>query len=111
VLWTGKRSLVYIKSNPNEPVFEMREITLGTQIGDKYQVLEGLNTGDEVVTNGTFTVDAAAQLQGKKSMMNKKGGKVMTGHEDHLGMETTKNTTSQKPPNTERIDVSKQIRN
>ncbi|MDO7138466.1 efflux RND transporter periplasmic adaptor subunit [Algibacter lectus] len=111
VLWTGKRSVVYIKSNPNEPVFEMREITLGTQIGDKYQVLEGLNAGDEVVTYGTFTVDAAAQLQGKKSMMNKKGGKVMTGHEDHLGIETTTNTTSQKSPNTERIDVSKQTIN
>ena len=37
--------------------------------------------GDEIVTNGTFTVDAAAQLQGKKSMMNKQGGKTMTGHE------------------------------
>ncbi|WP_055437167.1 efflux RND transporter periplasmic adaptor subunit [Lacinutrix algicola] len=111
VLWTGKRSVVYIKSKPNEPVFEMREITLGTQIGDKYQVLEGLNAGDEVVTNGTFTVDAAAQLQGKKSMMNKKGGKVMTGHEGHLGMETTTNTTRQKGANTERIDVSKQFQN
>ena len=71
VLWTGKRSVVYIKSNPNDPIFEMREITLGDQIGDNFQVLEGLNNGDEVVTNGTFTVDAAAQLQGKKSMMNK----------------------------------------
>ena len=30
------------------------------------------NGGEEVVTNGTFTVDAAAQLQGKASMMNKK---------------------------------------
>ena len=67
----------------------MREITLGNQIGNNYQVLEGLNNGDKIVTNGTFTVDAAAQLQGKKSMMNKKGGKVMTGHEGHLGMETS----------------------
>ncbi|QVY67098.1 efflux RND transporter periplasmic adaptor subunit [Polaribacter sp. Q13] len=71
VLWTGKRSVVYLKTNPNEPVFEMKEITLGNQIGANYQVLEGLNNGDEIVTNGTFTVDAAAQLQGKKSMMNK----------------------------------------
>lgn len=81
ILWTGKRSVVYIKTNPNEPVFQMQDITLGNQFGDNYQVLEGLNNGDEIVTNGTFTVDAAAQLQGKKSMMNKKGGKVMTGHE------------------------------
>jgi len=34
-------------------------------------VINGLNNGNEIVTNGTFTVDASAQLQGKKSMMNK----------------------------------------
>ena len=71
VLWTGERSLVYIKTNPNEPIFEMREVTLGNRSGENYQVSAGLNNGDEIVTNGTFTVDAAAQLQGKKSMMNK----------------------------------------
>lgn len=70
VLWTGERSLVYVKTNPNEPVFEMREVTLGNRSGETYQVSAGLNNGDEIVTNGTFTVDAAAQLQGKKSMMN-----------------------------------------
>jgi len=31
VMWTGERSLVYVKTNPNEPVFEMREVTLGTK--------------------------------------------------------------------------------
>ncbi len=72
VLWTGKRSLVYIKTAPNEPVFEIAEVTLGNAMGDFYTILEGLNPGDEVVTNGTFTVDAAAQLQGKKSMMGAK---------------------------------------
>ncbi|WP_055445060.1 efflux RND transporter periplasmic adaptor subunit [Lacinutrix himadriensis] len=71
VLWTGKRSVVYVKTNPTAPVFEMREITIGNQIGSNYPVLEGLQKEDEIVTNGTFTVDAAAQLQGKKSMMNK----------------------------------------
>jgi Cu(I)/Ag(I) efflux system membrane fusion protein len=70
VLWTGERSLVYVKTNPNEPVFEMREVTLGNRSGETYQVSTGLNNGDEIVTNGTYTVDAAAQLQGKKSMMN-----------------------------------------
>ena len=83
ILWTGKRSVVYIKTNPTEPVFEMREVVLGNDINNNYEVLEGLKNGDEIVTNGTFTVDAAAQLQGKKSMMNKGGGKVMKGHEEH----------------------------
>ncbi|MCI5058629.1 MAG: efflux RND transporter periplasmic adaptor subunit [Flavobacteriales bacterium] len=70
VMWTGERSLVYIKTNPSEPVFEMQEVTLGNRNGDIFTVTSGLENGDEIVTNGTFTVDAAAQLQGKKSMMN-----------------------------------------
>lgn len=70
VLWTGKRSIVYVKTSTDEPVFEAREISLGATTGDRIEVIAGLNTEEEIVTNGTFTVDAAAQLQGKKSMMN-----------------------------------------
>ena len=71
VMWTGERSLVYVKTNPNEPIFEMREVKLGNSTGEMYQILSGLKSGEVVVTNGTFTVDAAAQLQGKNSMMNR----------------------------------------
>jgi len=70
VMWTGERSLVYVKTNPNEPIFEMREVTLGNRNGETFTVVSGLQNGDEIVANGTFTVDAAAQLQGKTSMMN-----------------------------------------
>ncbi len=73
VLWTGERSLVYIRSHPGEATFEMREITIGNRVSGGYVVLSGLASGDEIVTNGTFTVDAAAQLKGKKSMMNEEG--------------------------------------
>ncbi|WP_179335217.1 efflux RND transporter periplasmic adaptor subunit [Winogradskyella costae] len=107
VLWTGERSVVYIKADPNEPVFEMRQITLGNSIRDNYEVLEGLNDGDEIVTNGTFTIDAAAQLQGKKSMMNKTGGKTSTGHEGHLGMGNTASENNENHSNVnERVEVS-----
>ena len=82
VMWTGERSLVYIKTNPNSPVFEMREVSIGARNGENYVIKDGLANGDEIVTNGTFTVDAAAQLQGKKSMMNqekedKSAGKML----------------------------------
>lgn len=70
VLWTGKRSIVYVKPKAEEPVFEMREVVLGNQRGDTYEIKKGLSSGEEIVTNGVFTVDASAQLQGKKSMMN-----------------------------------------
>ena len=110
VMWTGERSVVYVKTNPDQPVFEMREVRLGNSNGDTYTILDGLENGDEVVTNGTFTVDAAAQLQGKKSMMNSAGGKTMTGHEGHLGMqgvtaEDNMNSTNHSQMN-ERIEVS-----
>ncbi|WP_442846082.1 efflux RND transporter periplasmic adaptor subunit [Leeuwenhoekiella sp. H156] len=83
VMWTGERSLVYVKPNPTEPVFEMREVTLGPKQGDTYAILEGLAPGEEIVVNGTFTVDAAAQLNGKKSMM---GGKDAAESEKPMEM-------------------------
>lgn len=71
VLWTGKRSIVYVKTFSDQPIFELREVTLGNKLPDgDYEILEGLAIGEEIVVNGTFTVDAAAQLLGKKSMMS-----------------------------------------
>jgi Cu(I)/Ag(I) efflux system membrane fusion protein len=83
VLWTGKRSLVYKKPFADKPVFEMTEIELGQNLGEKYEILSGLNYGDIVVTEGAFTIDAAAQLSGKKSMMfNAKSSDDTHGHDD-----------------------------
>ena len=77
VLWTGKRSVVYVKQpDSEEPVFKMREVDLGPMLGDSYVITGGLSEGEEIVTSGTFSVDAAAQLEGKPSMMNPKGGKT-----------------------------------
>jgi Cu(I)/Ag(I) efflux system membrane fusion protein len=81
VMWTGERSVVYLKKTSDAGVsFSMTEVVLGPSLGDTYIVKEGLKDGDEIVTNGTFTVDAAAQLAGKPSMMSPEGGAVMTGH-------------------------------
>ena len=77
VLWTGKRSLVYVKQpGSDEPIFKLREIGLGPMLGESYVITDGLKEGEEIVTNGTFSVDAAAQLEGKPSMMNPRGGKT-----------------------------------
>ncbi len=71
VLWTGKRSVVYVnEGTASNPLFVMREVVLGQLLGAAYVVEEGLSPGEEIVVNGTFTVDAAAQLAGKPSMMN-----------------------------------------
>jgi len=81
VLWTGKRAVVYVKLPEREHnSFIYREIILGEDAGDFYVVKTGLEAGEEIAVNGVFKIDAAAQLAGKKSMMNPTGGKVATGH-------------------------------
>lgn len=72
VLWTGKRSVVYVKLPDMEiPSFEFREIEIGESTANAYEVLSGLEYGDEVVTNGAFVIDASAQLNNQTSMMNR----------------------------------------
>ncbi len=86
VMWTGKRSVVYVKLSSEQGLhFKMREVTLGPSLGDSYIIEKGLEPGEEIAVNGTFSIDAAAQLAGKPSMMSPEGGAAMTGH-DHSGM-------------------------
>jgi len=68
VLWTGKRSIVYVKQADGS--FKMREIEMGPMLGNSYVVLNSLTDGEEIVTEGSFSVDAASQLEGKASMMD-----------------------------------------
>ena len=96
VMWTGKRSVVYVKNNSDQGVnFIMREVTLGSSLGDSYLVEEGLMEGEEIAVNGTFSIDAAAQLAGKPSMMSPEGGVVMTGH-NHGGRDMGSNESEEE---------------
>jgi Cu(I)/Ag(I) efflux system membrane fusion protein len=81
VLWTGKRSVVYVKTpNRKEPTFHYREIVLGPSAGEFYVVNSGLQAGEEIAVNGVFKIDAAAQLAGKTSMMNPAAETTSTEH-------------------------------
>ena len=94
VMWTGERSVVYVRQESEKGIdFVMREVKLGLALGDSYIIEEGLQEGEEIAINGTFSIDAAAQLAGKPSMMNAKGGTVMTGH-NHGGTNSANTTTS-----------------
>ena len=68
VMWTGNESIVYIKSKEG---YSLNKVTIYARSGNFYLINKGLKEGDEVVVNGTFTLDAAAQLSGKYSMMNR----------------------------------------
>lgn len=84
VLWTGKRSIVYVSlSGYDTPVYRLREVELGPSLGNSYVVLSGLKDGEVIVTNGAFAIDASAQLEGKRSMMNDHTGTAQTGHQGH----------------------------
>lgn len=104
VLWTGTRSIVYVKlPGADHPTFKMREITLGSSMKDTYVVMDGLAEGEEIVTNGTFSVDAAAQLAGKVSMMNPAGEKVSTG--SHAGMDKGSGSGDQQKKEQPEMDM------
>ena len=99
VLWTGKRSVVYVKqTKTDEPVFRIREIELGPMLGSSYVVMSGLNDGEEIVTEGAFSVDASAQLEGKLSMMNPEGNQVSSGR--MAGMDMGSDTVTQQVQST-----------
>jgi Cu(I)/Ag(I) efflux system membrane fusion protein len=99
VMWTGKRSVVYVKSKTMQGVyFKMREITLGPDLGDSYLIESGLEVGEEIAVNGTFSIDAAAQLAGKPSMMSPEGGNPNSGH-NHGDMTIESNNSSQEKSN------------
>lgn len=93
VMWTGERSVVYVKKSSEQGIsFIMQEISLGPLVGDNYVVKKGLEAGTEIAVNGTFSIDAAAQLAGKPSMMNPSGGAMPSGHQH--GGNTANNTGS-----------------
>ncbi|WP_428236507.1 efflux RND transporter periplasmic adaptor subunit [Gracilimonas sp.] len=90
VMWTGKRSIVYVQVRGTDtPTFEAREVEIGQRAGEYYVVESGLQQGELVVTNGTFKIDSAAQLNDKLSMMNREPGTgTNRSAHDHGNMES-----------------------
>ncbi|MGH9368958.1 MAG: efflux RND transporter periplasmic adaptor subunit [Thermoanaerobaculia bacterium] len=60
VLDTGSRKLVFVSRG--EGRFDPREIKTGYLAGGYYQVLEGLEPGEKVVTSANFLIDSESQL-------------------------------------------------
>ncbi|MDF1571773.1 MAG: efflux RND transporter periplasmic adaptor subunit [Bacteroidales bacterium] len=112
VMWTGTRSVVFVRQTTDQGVnFTYREVTLGPSLGDGYIIDEGLEPGEVIAVNGTFSIDAAAQLAGKPSMMSPEGGVKMTGHNhgggaDMAGQEDEGNTQMEMAVNTSKATIS-----
>ncbi len=61
VIRTGVRAVVIVRQDGAS--FAPREVTLGADLGDQIEVLQGLKEGDEVVTSGQFLIDSEARLK------------------------------------------------
>jgi hypothetical protein len=61
VMDTGERRIVFI-AQP-EGHFASRKVTLGHKAGRYYEVLDGLDEGDLVVTSGNFFIDSESRLK------------------------------------------------
>lgn len=61
VIRTGMRAVVIVRQEGG--AFAPREVTLGADLGEQLEVLQGLREGDEVVTSGQFLIDSEARLK------------------------------------------------
>lgn len=78
VIFSGNRNVVWVKTS--DGMFEARKVQLGQKFGDQYQILSGINEGDEVAASGGFLIDSESQLKTGKS----------TGSDNMEGMDMTK---------------------
>jgi hypothetical protein len=61
VLDTGDHQIVFVVKGAG--MFEPRSVTLGRKAGDYYEVLAGLEDGDEVVTSANFLIDSESRFR------------------------------------------------
>jgi Cu(I)/Ag(I) efflux system membrane fusion protein len=60
VVYTGPRRLVFLDLGDGR--FRPREVQLGVEAGDAYEVVSGLQAGDAVATSGVFLIAAEARI-------------------------------------------------
>jgi Cu(I)/Ag(I) efflux system membrane fusion protein len=61
VVDTGRQRIVFLVRG--EGRFEPRAVTLGRETADYYEVLSGLEAGDEVVTSANFLIDSESRFR------------------------------------------------
>jgi Cu(I)/Ag(I) efflux system membrane fusion protein/cobalt-zinc-cadmium efflux system membrane fusion protein len=61
VLQTGTRDLAFVYRS--DGFIEPREVQLGSRVGDDFVVLNGLKSGEQIVTSANFLIDSESQLQ------------------------------------------------
>lgn len=77
VIDTGTRAIVFLKTGASR--FEPREVKVGPRVEGSFAILSGLKSGDQVVTNAHFLIDAESKLQAALQ----KGDAPSSGHSGH----------------------------
>jgi multidrug efflux pump subunit AcrA (membrane-fusion protein) len=98
VIDTGENKIVYVESSPG--IYDMRAVRLGPvatasgrEAADEfYPVLGGLDEGDQVVTVGTFLVDAENRLNPSRAAPVGDRGAATPAPTGHQGLGGTKGT-------------------
>ncbi len=61
VIFSGNRNVVWVKTS--DGMFKAHTVTVGRKYSNKYQILSGLNEGDEIAATGGFLIDSESQLK------------------------------------------------
>ena len=78
ILFTGKRNIVWLKMP--DGMFAQRTVTVGLKFDNGYQILSGLNEGDEIAATGGFLIDSESELkQNEGSSQGKSKTQSMPG--------------------------------
>jgi Cu(I)/Ag(I) efflux system membrane fusion protein len=80
LLWAGGTSYVWVKTT--DETFEIREVRPGMRTANGWLIARGLNGGEEIAVQGVFRLDAAAQLSGRTSMLNRAAPRTENGAGD-----------------------------
>ncbi len=72
VLDAGTQKVVFIALG--EGKFEPREVTTGATVGERVEVLSGLQPGEEVIVRANFLVDSESRLKSALAHLSQKAG-------------------------------------
>ena len=65
VIATGERNIVFVAAGNG--VFEPREVILGVQVRNLYEIKKGVSQGEKVVTGANFLLDSESKLKAATS--------------------------------------------
>ncbi len=68
VLMAGSNSVLYVETEPGR--FEIRSVVLGPSGGEEIVIVDGVEQGEQVATQGNFLIDSQMQLVGNPSLID-----------------------------------------